>query len=162
MKTLIIYGTKYEFTKKCIEKIASSIKGTIEIVHLKEPSSIDLSMYNQVIIGGSIYMGNIQKEVKEFCIKYVETLRNKRIGLFICCGYPEKFEEYMKDAFPLRLSEIAITKRCFGGELNVTKMKLIDRLLTKLLIHMRKKEGKSLPIMLNDQIELFTKALNIL
>jgi menaquinone-dependent protoporphyrinogen oxidase len=162
MKTIIIYATKYGFTQKCVENLKEKIKGPVDVVNIKEPVEIKLSEYNQVIIGGPIYIGKMQKEIKEFCDTHVETLRNKRVGLFITCGFLDNFSEHLKNSFPNRLLDVAMVKKCFGGEINITKMKFLDRLLTKMVIKMVAKEGKEPPKMLEENIDVFAKAMNIL
>lgn len=162
MKTLIVYTSKYGFTKECVDDIAAALKGVVDIVELNVPTNIDLSSYNQIIIGGAIYMGKVHKNITTFVHNNLEILRNKRIGLFITCGFSENFDMYLRETYPKRLLEIALAKRCFGGELQISKMKFLDKILTKIMIHMRKKEHASLPHKQMNQIDLFVKALTIL
>jgi hypothetical protein len=37
-------------------------------------------------------MRQIQKKLKDFCVKNDQILGEKHIGLFICCGLPESFK----------------------------------------------------------------------
>ncbi|MGV8154837.1 MAG: flavodoxin domain-containing protein [Alkaliphilus sp.] len=37
------------------------------------------------MIGSSVYIGQIRKEVKEFCTNKINELKNKKIGFYICC-----------------------------------------------------------------------------
>lgn len=162
MKTLIVYTGKYGFTKQCVEDIASALKGAVDVVELNIPTNIDLTNYNQVIIGGAIYMGKVHKNITTFVHNNLEILRNKRIGLFITCGFSENFDMYLRETYPERLLAIALTKRCFGGELQISKMKFFDKMLTIMMIYMRNKEHASLPHKQTNQIDLFIKALTIL
>ena len=87
-------------------------------------------------------MGQIQKNMKEFCASNVTLLKEKRLGLFLCCGLPEKFEQAMKDAFPEELLKKAIAKECFGGELRTEKMNLVHKIIAILMKKAAAKEGK--------------------
>ena len=101
-----------------------------------------LDEIDNVLVGGSIYMGQIQKNIKEFCASNVALLKEKRLGLFICCGLPDKFEQAMKDAFPKELLKKAIAKECFGGELRTEKMNLVHKIIAIFMKKSAAKEGK--------------------
>ena len=63
MKIAIVYATKYGCTKKCAEILKSYLHGEVSI-HSAKADKINLSRYDAVFIGGSVYMGKIQKEIK--------------------------------------------------------------------------------------------------
>jgi len=66
MKTLIAYGTKHGCSQKCAMELSRELKDKIEIVNLRDKINIDLSKYDRVVLGGSVYIGRIQKEVTDF------------------------------------------------------------------------------------------------
>lgn len=142
MKTLVIYGSTYGFTKNCTEELVKKLEGEVFVVNILSETVPNLSAFDKVILGGSIYMGQIQKKLKEFCVKNLEELKIKNIGLFICCGLPENFEAHLKNVFPKELYEKAITKECFGGELNTKKMKFFHKILAEMMSKAANKEGK--------------------
>ena len=132
MNILIVYSTKHGATEKCAKIIAKKLTGKVELFNLKEKLKIDPSGYDVVIIGGSIYMGQIQKEVKTFCAQNIEQLKTKKIGLFTCCMLEgEKAEKQLADMFPKELLSIASSKECFGGEFNFSKMNFFEKLIIK-------------------------------
>ena len=132
MGTLIAYATKYGCTETCAKMLASQLSETPEVVNLKKLSKVDLTKYNNVIIGGSIYMGRIQKKVKKFCLENMETLKNKRIGLFICGMSPQDVtDKLLSDAFPSELTSMAVAKDTFGGAFNFERMNFIERFIIK-------------------------------
>ncbi|MDD4644043.1 MAG: flavodoxin domain-containing protein [Bacilli bacterium] len=132
LKTLIVYESKYGCTEKCAQLIQEKIKNT-EIVNVKNAPE-DIGFYDTIIIGGSIYMGKIQRQIKAFCRRHVKVLAKKRMGLFICCMFTgEKAKQQLINSFPKELTEVAIAKDCFGGEISYNKMKLLDRIIIKLV-----------------------------
>jgi menaquinone-dependent protoporphyrinogen oxidase len=78
MKTLIIYATRYGSAERCAKMLSEKLIGDVDLLNLKDRQNIDLSQYEKVIIGGSIYVGKIQKEVNEFCTKHLEELKQKQ------------------------------------------------------------------------------------
>ncbi|PKM85684.1 MAG: flavodoxin [Firmicutes bacterium HGW-Firmicutes-11] len=133
MKTLIVYASKYGCTETCVKQLAGQMTGDTDLLSLKEKKDgIDLQDYDAVIIGGSVYVGKIQKEVPEFCTRHLETLLQKRIGLFIC-GMQEEavLQQELQQSFPEELLSVAIAKDHFGGAFNLEKMNLMERVIVK-------------------------------
>ena len=62
MKAAIVYATKYGCTKKCAEMLKTYLNGEADILSAKS-DKISLAQYDTVFIGGSVYMGKIQKEI---------------------------------------------------------------------------------------------------
>lgn len=132
MKTLIVYASKYGATEKCAEGLSKKLMGRIDLCNLKKTKTIDISQYDKVAIGGSIYMGKIQKEVREFCSQNLDLLKDKKIGLFICCMRDgEMAETELNDAFPQELIKNAVVKEYFGGEFIFSRMGFLDKIITK-------------------------------
>ncbi|WP_100065829.1 flavodoxin domain-containing protein [Miniphocaeibacter massiliensis] len=126
MKTIIVYGTKYGCTKKCAEILTGYLEGDIDIVRIKN-EKIDLEKYDNVIIGGSVYMGKIQKEIMRFCKKYKGKLMNKKVGIFISCYTSNDEEGFMESLFSKELLEHACIVTTVGGEMDYDKMNFVYR-----------------------------------
>ncbi len=62
MKTLIVFSTKYGCTEKCVDILKSQIQGEVHISLVKD-IRVDLNNFDNIIVGGSVYMGKIQKEL---------------------------------------------------------------------------------------------------
>ncbi len=133
MKTLIIYASTYGYTKECVEKLKELIDGEVLISNIKTDKVPLIDEFDNVVIGGSIYMGQIHKKFKEYSKANLNQLLNKRVALFLCCGLPENFQETIKNCFPEELLEAAIAKECFGGELRTEKMSLAHKMVTGLM-----------------------------
>lgn len=132
MKILILYSTKTGTVKKCAERLAKEIGGDVLVCNLADRIP-ELDTFDLVICGASIRMGKLDKRMKLFLDKDTQ-IRNKRIALFICCGMDEKSEEYLSNVFPSDISQNALIKSSFGGELKIDKQKGIDRLIAKLFL----------------------------
>lgn len=157
MNTLIVYASKYGCTEKCVGSMAYKLNGMVETCNLKVERDTDLSEFDQVIIGGSIYMGRIQKEVREFCAEHVQELKTKRLGLFICCMREGvEAEEELRQAFPDELLDVAIVKDYFGGEFKFDQMKAVDRFIAK---HVAKVDHDQSTVSLV-KIQRFVKKMN--
>ncbi len=132
MNTLIAYGTKYGCAQKCAMELAKELNGNVELVNLKEKGIGDLSRYDRVIIGGSVYIGKIQKEVTEFISANLDVLLKKEVGLFIC-GMQEgdMMEKEIADNFPAELINKAKSVMNFGGEFNFKKMNFMEKVIVK-------------------------------
>jgi menaquinone-dependent protoporphyrinogen oxidase len=133
MKTLIIYGTKHGCAEKCSKLLKDQLNGEITIVDLKKQAVTDLSSFDRVVIGGSIYVGKIQKQVSEFCIKNLAELKKKKVGLFICCMNKNNAEVQLSAAFPDELLNSAVIKECFGGAFAFKKMNMLEKLMVKMV-----------------------------
>lgn len=126
MKILVIYATKYGCTKKCAEILKSFLDEEVEILSAKS-YKIDLTQYDVVLIGGSVYMGKIRKEIIQFYKRNKKQLENKRIGLFVCCYTPNGTDGFLESLFPKEMLEHAFYATCVGGEMNYRKMNCIYR-----------------------------------
>lgn len=131
MNTLVAYATKYGCTQKCAQELSKRLKDNVELVNLKEKSNVDLSKYDRVIIGGSIYIGKVQKEVTDFCSSNLDELLKKEIGLFICGMDMNMLEKQTNEIFPEELLKIAKTVKHFGGEFTFKKMNFMEKFIIK-------------------------------
>ncbi len=132
MKTLIAYSTRHGCTEKFVKELENVAAGEVDIINLKKSYNIDLNKYETVIIGGSIHAGSIQKEVKRFCSDNLDVLREKKVGLFICCmEQADKAAKQLREAFPSELLNHAEAAEIFGGEFNFEKMNFIERFIVK-------------------------------
>lgn len=157
MSTLIVYASKYGCTERCVELLSKELHGKVDIRNVKKEKDIDFSNYEKIIIGGSIYIGKIQKEVTEFCSKNIEELRKKRIGLFIC-GMQEgdMINTELNENFDPTLIEIADAKEFFGGEFTFDKMTFIEKFIVKKVSKVTSNKSN----ILEDNIHKFAQAIN--
>lgn len=131
MSTLIAYATKYGFTKACAEMLAKKLDEKADIYDLSG-SRPNLVQYNKVIIGGSIYAGKIRKPAARFCTENLNTLKGKKLGLFICgMADGDDARKQLESSFPKELLSVAVAKDSFGGECDYKKMNFLERFIMK-------------------------------
>lgn len=158
MKTIIVYTTKYGCTEKAVNVLKTKLSGEVSAVNLKKAGEPDLGQYDVVILGGSIYMGNIQKEMKEYATRNVASLLKKKVGLFICAGAPDlqaRVKE-LETAFPQELFSHAAQKEVFGGEITYEKLGFLEKTIMKAV----KGDKNNYSDLSEEKIDAFAKAIS--
>ncbi|MEN8200982.1 MAG: flavodoxin domain-containing protein [Bacteroidota bacterium] len=139
MKTLIAYSTTLGCTEQCASKLKEDLGDDVEMVRISRRRRYNLQNYTNIIIGGSIHEGMIQRSVFKFCENNLDMLLKKQVGLFVCCMDPDADEkELIKRAFPEKLVEHALASGFFGGELNIKKMNLLQKIMTRKAARLKK------------------------
>ena len=157
MKTLIVYGTKYGYTKSCADDLKHMMKGEVEAVNAAKAKIKNFDEYDKVIMGGSIYMGIPNKHIKAFTKKNADKLQGKKIGLFICCAGVDKFQESLAKTFPVSLIENAVSTECFGGVMNKENMSGFHKKIAEMV---EQDENNPPPVALPENIKKMAAALN--
>jgi menaquinone-dependent protoporphyrinogen oxidase len=169
MGTLLVFGSKYGSTKKCAEFLREKLNGNVEVVDIKMNQSLDLNLYDKIVIGTSVYMGKIQKEISEFCKSNIEVIKTKKVAVFLCCMNEKDFEKQINENFSKEMLDAMIVKGYFGGEFNFTKMNFIEKNIIKMVAKTVSNEDekfknlnmkKDMSMLKVDNIEMFTKAIN--
>ncbi|AHV97662.1 flavodoxin domain-containing protein [Paenibacillus sabinae] len=146
MKTLILFTTRHGCTTKAAGLLQARMGQGTDAVNLMTDSVPELSEYETVILGGSIYYGGIQKQMTEFINKEQSRLASKKIGLFICAAEPEeKARKELEGAFPDVLRTRAAAADVFGDELDYSKLSLPERLIFR-AVKGKSKKGKGLSL----------------
>ncbi len=131
MQTLIIYSTHHGTVEKIINKINEKIDN-VHSVNIKKENVPDLNNYNTIIIGGSIHVGTVQKKIRIFCNDNLLQLKEKKVGLFLCCMHEGEIAQQQFDtAYPEELRQHAAATGIFGGEFDMSKMNFIEKLAVK-------------------------------
>lgn len=156
MKTLIVYGSNHGFAEKCASLLKGKLQGEVDLVNLKKASSPDISNYDAIIIGGSTYAGQIQKELKNFSIQNLEALKNKKVGFFVCGMDDKTYLTNIKNAFPEELLNKAISKEYFGGEVIFKNLNFFERFIMKKIA----KTDKDIHKISEENISKLAQAIN--
>ncbi len=139
MGTLIAYSSTLGCTEQCASKLKEDLGEGVELIRISRRSKISLEPYETIIIGGSIHAGLIQRSVYKFCENNLEALLHKQVGLFVCCMDPDANEkELIASAFPEKLVDHALASGFFGGELNIKKMNLLQKIMTRKAARLQK------------------------
>ena len=154
MKALILYATKYGAAREIAEQIAKMMNDAA-IHDLKQNGIPDITEFDCVIIGSSVYAGSIRKEAKTFVIKNANLLRNKKLGLFIS-GIGESGEKkYFSDNFPQDILQTAKTTSFLGGIFDPQKAGAIERFIIKIVT----KQSGYLNTISKEKIKMFAEAM---
>ena len=139
MKTLIAYSTTLGCTEQCASKLKEDLGEGVEMVRISRRRRYNFQDYSNITIGGSIHEGMIQRSVFKFCENNLEVLLQKQVGLFICCMDPDANEQELIDrAFPEKLVKHALASGLFGGGLNIKKMNLLQKIMTRKAARLKK------------------------
>lgn len=156
--TLIVFASDHGTVEKCARHLFRLLDGRVDICNLKQREAFpDVSNYDSVIIGGSIYSGMVQEVISNFCNENLDELASKKLGLFINCLYTgEKAQVQLDEAYPLVLNEKAVVRDYFGGEVDKTQLTFWERIVTSQMM-----EKEDLIVALSkDKIERFAQIMN--
>lgn len=160
MRNLIVYGTTYGFTEKCALELSKKLISRTDCYDANKIESLDLSLYNAVIIGSSIYVGQINKNVKNFVERNAGILKNKALAFFLCCGFVDNLQKNLELNYPKELLEKAVSKECFGGLMDLSKMKFMHKIITKMVKKATAKEGSRDPKPMPENIDKMADIIN--
>jgi len=84
----VFYASKYGTTKKAVKSLKEKLESkgySVEVFNImKEKYTLkDRNNFELILVGGSIYMGKIQKEVTKFCQNNKEIILSNTLGLFL-------------------------------------------------------------------------------
>lgn len=133
MNTLIIYASKHGTAEKCAQELSQKLKGKADLYNIKKGKLPELTQYERVIIGGSIYVGRIQREISEFCTNNLALLKQKKIGLFLCCMNQKEYDTQLKNSFPGELIDRAESIGNFGAEFIMKDMNFLEKAAIKMV-----------------------------
>ncbi len=135
--TLIVYASRHGTTSEYAKTLLKLIDGNVDLCFLNERGNSlpDLSVYNTIVIGGSIHYGMNSKSVVKFVNDNKEFLKTRQLGLFVTCYYEgDKALEQLNNAYPKELIEWAVVTDYFEGELLFPKMNFWERFITKFVL----------------------------
>ena len=154
MKTLIAYASKTGTTEKCARMLAEKI-GNAVLVDLcaQKPNP---AAYDQVIVGGSVRMGSLHVDARQYLEGTEPILLEKRLGIFLCAGFAEKANAILENNVSAQLREHALQCACFGGEIDMGKLRGFEKMITKMALRSFKDgDGATMPHLLPERIEAF-------
>lgn len=157
MKSIIIYSTKYGSVEKAAQILKSYLPENSVLVNVMREKVINLEEFDTVVLGGSIYMGKIQKKLTNYINSNIGKLLEKRVGLFVCAGEedPEKQNKQLERVFSKELFNHAVTKETFGYEINFEKANFFHKLIFRSMSGIKESYSK----INNDKIEKFAQII---
>lgn len=129
MSILIAYASNNSTTEECAKILAQKLPDS-HMMNLTK-SKVDITNYDTIIIGSCIRFNNIHNAAIDFIKENLDLLMKKNTAIYLCCGFPEKANQYLLHNFPKKLLNKAVSIQCFGGRLKVKPYKLYDKLVMK-------------------------------
>lgn len=129
MKTIVVYRSKYGYTKKYAEWLAESLGCDIK----ENASFADIAGYDAVICGGGIYAGRINGA--KLITKNMSRLSGKKLVLFAVgssVGRPEELEAFWKKTLEETVRE-KIPHFYLRGGFDYGRLGSVDRLMMNML-----------------------------
>lgn len=128
MKTIILYESKHGCTKKCATYIKEKnhFENMVKISEFKD----DLSMYDKIVIGTPVYVGQINKVVKAFVETNKEVLLTKEVHVFICAMNLDNYEQMLSMNFDESIRKHAKITHV-GGAYDFKKLGWFSKLIVK-------------------------------
>lgn len=138
MKTIVVYRSKYGYTKNYAEWLAESLGCDI-----KENASLaDIADYDVVIFGGGIYAGRINGI--KFITKNYGKLAGKKLVLFAVgsgAGRADELEAFWEKALDKTVRE-NVPHFYLRSGLNYSRLGRIDKFMMDMLKKMLLKKGE--------------------
>jgi menaquinone-dependent protoporphyrinogen oxidase len=133
MNAIIIYATRYGCTERAAMLVGAVLSEKPVVVNLAEKRMPDLAPYDTVILGTPIYVGKGEKSMDRFVAKNLETLKSKRLGLFVCAGEEDEAlsNKQIEKAFSPELVLHASVKANLGGELDYRKISAFTKFILR-------------------------------
>jgi len=150
MRILIAYASYNSTTEICAKSLVEKLPDA-NIVDLTKNKPV-LSDYDTIIIGSCIRFNMIHNVVKNFIGDNLDTLMNMNTAIYLCCGFPEKANQYLLHNFPRKLLDKSLSIQCFGGKLKVKPYRLFDQLIMKTVIKNFKVENRKLTEINNENV----------
>jgi len=132
MNVLIAYTTKNQATARCAEMLRDMLgeRCCVTLCDLKKESAPALSDFDVIVLGASVRFAKVAPAMKAFVKSNLDTLCHMPTALFLCCGYPDNFGDYVKENFPSSWDP-SFGVHCFGGEMKPEKLHGIDKWIIK-------------------------------
>lgn len=155
MKTLIIYSGKHGTTARIANMLKEGIDGEVSVCDIAQVQ--DIEGYDGIILGSSVYAGQVSKRFKQFTETNLPILKKKKLGLYLCCmKRGDEAKEQFNNAFLPELRDCAAVEGFLGGEFDFAKMNFIERFLVKKIAKVK----ESVSDISETEIENFVKKWN--
>ena len=89
--------------------------------------------FDYVVLGGAVRFGKLHRAARAYLAAHTKMLAALPHSLFLCCAFAKQFENYAEMIFDGALLESADEIVYFGGELNVSRQKGLDKLFARMM-----------------------------
>ncbi len=162
MKILIAYAGKSGGCRSMCELLASYLpRHDVTLLDLTE-STLSPEAFDYVVFGSAVRFSKLHRAARAYLSTYKEALVKKPHTLFLCCAFADQFENYAEMLFPEELLRSADDTVYFGGELNVSRQKGLDKLFARMIrtsIIESEEDEAMLPGLLPEHVRLLADRL---
>ena len=144
---IIIYSTTDGHTREIccyLKQVVEEQGNQVTLVSIDDQYSVDLNLFDKIVIGASIRYGKHHKKVYEFINRHYSVLEKKSSAFFsvnVVARKPEKnqpetnpyLKKFLKQ-IPWKPKELAV----FAGKIDYQKYNFRDRLMIRLIMWMTK------------------------
>ena len=127
-RIVIAFESANGFTRKCAERLAGEF-GRAEVLlcdlEYEEPT---FSSGDVFLVGCPVRRGKLMKKTAVFLKQLAEKSGEYSVGVFLCCGFADRFEEYRDRLLPKALLQSAFCILNFGGTLDPAGKPFWDKL----------------------------------
>lgn len=156
MKAIILYTTKHGCAEEVAKVLQCHLGAGTERVNLMKAQPDNLAMYDTVILGGSVYFGRVQKNLRHFIHQERTNLAGKNLGLFICAGAQgSKAEAELDQIFPKELRDHATVCAVLGDKIVSTRLSRFEKWVVRIVDGTKGNRGG----LHNDKIHEFASSL---
>ena len=155
MNVAIIYSSKHGTTEKICNAIASHIaeKAEVTLINVDDMNNVDLSHYDSIVLGTSIYAGKPRKKMVEFCSINEEYILTRRLFLFVCGMDRKKAIEEIEATYSPALLNHADATNFIDGEFRLARMTFFERLLLRAFFGIKHSETREYGPIISDFAE---------
>ncbi len=132
MKTLILYATRHGSTAEAARRIAARMPNS-DVKNIKT-DAFRLADYDRILIGSYIRMGMFDRKTRALLLKEIAVLREKTLGIFVCCCFTENAQTYFQNNVPPQLLETVQATAALGGELDRKKLHGMDKYVANMVL----------------------------
>ena len=133
MKTVILYASKYGYTAEIVENIKAQLDGDVQAIDVSKEKVPNLEHVDGIILGSSIYVGQIHKSLKQWMEQNQSLLLSKRIAVFLCSGFASEFEKNLQANFPKLILDHALSCDYLGGRIDKSKLSFMHKQLVNMI-----------------------------
>lgn len=126
-RIVILYESANGFTRACVERLQKEMNYTECVVCDLEKECPQLRAGDVLVVGSPVRRGRLMKKAAAF-LKTIESESAYPIGVFLCCGFADRFEEYRDRLIPEAIRACAFSVLNFGGTLNPSGKPFWDKL----------------------------------
>jgi menaquinone-dependent protoporphyrinogen oxidase len=145
MRIAIIYLSRRGTTEKVARIIAEYLPGhSLDLYNMELNHLPELTAYDGIILGGPIYMGALPDKMQQYCLRNLDALRSRRLGLYICGMIPDPEKQLLEleKAYPTLLFQHAVAKAFLGGAFIQERMNFFEKVIVFFMARTRKSVEK--------------------